>query len=76
MTPVPVDGLLSSTQLNESPFFVVLGLIPLVRTVFIGVPVVIVLVALVVVMLVVLTLAIFVVNIVFLAGQRPSSQQV
>jgi len=34
MTPAPVDGLLPGTQLNKSPLFVVLGLIPLVRAVF------------------------------------------
>jgi hypothetical protein len=68
VTPVPVDGLLSATQLDESPFFVVLGLIPLVRAVFVGVPVVIVLVALVVVTLVVLAFSIFVVPIVLRAG--------
>jgi hypothetical protein len=68
MTPVPVDGLLPGAQLNESPTLVVLGLIPLVRAVFIGVPVVIVLVALVVVALVVLALSIFVIPIVLRAG--------
>jgi len=68
VTPVPVDGLLSSTQLNEVPFFVVLSPIPLVRAVFVGVPVVIVLVALVIVTLVVLAFSIFVVPIVLRAG--------
>jgi hypothetical protein len=66
--PVPVDGLLPGTQLNESPLLVVLGLIPLVRTIFVGVPVVIVLVALVVVPLVVLALSIFMVLIILRAG--------
>jgi len=54
--------------LNERPSFVVLGLIPLVRAIFVGVPVVIVLVALVVVTLGVLALAIFVVTVVLRAG--------
>jgi hypothetical protein len=58
VTPVPVDGLLSSTQLNEVPFFVVLSPIPLVRAVFVGVPVVIVLVTFVIVTLVVLAFSI------------------
>jgi hypothetical protein len=43
VTPVPVIGLVPGVQLNESPLFVVLGLIPLVRAAFVGVPVVIVL---------------------------------
>jgi len=68
VTPVPVDGLLPGTQLNEIPLFVVLGLVPLVGAVFVGVPVVIVLVALVVVTLVVLGLFIFVVPIILRAG--------
>jgi hypothetical protein len=68
VTPVPVDGLLPGTQLNESPPLVVLGLIPLVRAVLVGVPVVIVLVALIVVTLIVLALSIFVVPIVLRAG--------
>jgi hypothetical protein len=68
VTPVPVDGLLPSTQLNERPLLVVLGLIALIRAVFIGVPVVIVLVAPVVVTLVVLALTIFVVPIVLRDG--------
>jgi hypothetical protein len=61
VTPVPVDGLLPGTQLNERSLLVALGLIPLVRAVFIAVPGVIVLVALVVVALVVLALPIFLV---------------
>lgn len=69
MTPIPVDGLLPGTQLNKSPLFVVLGLIPLVRTIFIGVPVVIVLVAFVIVTLVVLALSIFMVLIILRAGR-------
>jgi hypothetical protein len=68
VTPVPVDGLLSSIQLNESTPLVVLGLIALVRAVFVGVPVVIVFVALVVVALVVLALSIFAIPIVLWAG--------
>ena len=68
MTPVPVDALLPGAQLNESPLLVVLGLIPLVRAVFVGVPVVIVLVAFVLVTLVVLALSVFVVPIVLSAG--------
>jgi hypothetical protein len=64
VTPVPVIGLVPGVQLNESPFFVALGLIPLVRAVFVGVPVVIVLVALVVITLVVLAFSVFVVPIV------------
>jgi xanthine/uracil permease len=48
VTPVPVVGLLFAAQLNESTLLVVLGLVPLVRAVFIAVPRVIVLVALVV----------------------------
>jgi membrane protein YdbS with pleckstrin-like domain len=76
VTPVPVDGLLSGTQLNEGSFFVVLGLIPLIRAVFVGVPVVIVLVALVVVTLVVLAFSIVVVPNRLAGWQPPSAQQV
>ena len=61
VTPVPVATLLPSVQLNESTPLVVLGLIPLVRAVFIPVPSVIVLVALVVVSLVDFALPVFLV---------------
>ena len=57
------------TQLHESSVLVMLGLIPPVRAVFVGVPVVIVLVALVVVTLVVLALSIFAIPIVLWAGR-------
>ena len=67
VTPVPIDALLPGVQLNESTLLVVLGLIPLVRAVFVGVPVVIVLVALVVITLIVLG-SIFMVPIVLRAG--------
>jgi len=76
VTPVPVDGPLPVVQLNERSPLVVLGLIPLVGAVFVGVPVVIVLVAPVVVTLVVLVLSIFVVPVVLRGWQWPSSQQV
>src|SRR6202521_3389766 len=59
VAPVPVDGLLPAVQLHESTLLVVFGLVPLVRTIFIAVPVVIVLVTLVVVAPVVLVLPIF-----------------
>ncbi len=39
MPPLPVVGLLPRTQLNESMLLVVFGLVPLVRAVFVGVPV-------------------------------------
>src|ERR1700687_578107 len=68
VTPVPVAGLLPGVQLSERPLLVVLGLIPLVRAVFVGVPVVIVLVAFVVVTLVVFAFSVFVVPIVLRAG--------
>jgi hypothetical protein len=68
VTPVPVDGLLPGTQLNERPPLVVLGLIALIRAVFVGVPVVIVLVSLVVVPLVVLAVTIFVVPVILRDG--------
>lgn len=61
VAPVPVDGLLLSVQPNESTPLVVLGLVPLVRAVFIAVPGVIVLVAPVVVTPVVLDFPIFLV---------------
>jgi hypothetical protein len=61
VTPVPVAPLLPGAQLNESTPLVVLGLIPLVRAVFIAVPSVIVLVALVVVSPVVFALPVFLV---------------
>jgi hypothetical protein len=78
VTPVPVAILLPSVQLNESTPLVVLGLIPLVRAVFIAVPSVVVLVALVVVslvdfalpaFLVPVTLPIFLVPVVLRAGR-------
>ena len=69
VAPFPVGGLLPGIQLNESPLLVVLGLIPPVRAVFVGVPVVIVLVVLVIVTSVVLALLpVFVVPIVLRAG--------
>ena len=68
MTPVPVAGLLVAAQLNESMLLVVLGLVPLVRPVFIAVPGVIVLVALIVVALVVLALPIFLVPVVLVSA--------
>ena len=69
VTPVPVDGLLPGVQLNESPPLMMLGLIPLVRAVFIGVPVVIVLVALVVItFIVVLVSSIFVIPLLLWPG--------
>jgi hypothetical protein len=68
VAPVPVDGLLLRVQLNESTRLVVVGLVPLVRAVFIAVPSVIVLVTLVVVALVVLALPIFLVPVVLRAG--------
>ena len=78
MTPVPVAPLLPGAQLNESPPLVALGLIPLVRAVFIAIPSVIVLVAPVVVslvdfplpvFLVPITLPIFLVPVVLRAGR-------
>lgn len=68
MAPVKVDGLLPTVQFNESTLLVVLGLIPLVRAVFIAIPGVIVLVTIVAVALVVLALSIFLVPVVFWAG--------
>lgn len=62
--PVPVGPLLPVAQLNESTLLVVLGLVPLVRAVFIAVPGVIVLVVLVVVPFVVLPLSVFLVPVV------------
>ena len=64
VTPVPVVGLLFAAQLNESTLLVLLGLVPLVRAVFMAVPRVIVLVVFVVVALVVLALPIFLVSLV------------
>jgi hypothetical protein len=78
VTPVPVAPLLPGAQLNESPPLVMLGLIALVRAVFIAVPSVIVLVAPVVVslvdfalpaFLVPVTLPIFLVPVVLRAGR-------
>jgi len=68
VAPVKVDGLLSAVQLNESTLFMVLGLVPLVRAVFIAVPGVIVLVALVVVALVVFALSVFLAPVFLRAG--------
>jgi len=64
VAPTPVGPLLPAAQLNESTLLVVLGLVPLVRAVFIAVPGVIVLVALVVVAFVVLTVPVFLVPVV------------
>jgi len=68
VAPVPVGGLLSRVQLDESTLLVVIGLVALVCTVFIAVPGVIVLVALVVVALAVLALLFVVVLVVLRAG--------
>src|SRR3984893_2304824 len=68
VTPIPVAGLLPGVQPGEIPLLVVLGLIPVVRTAFVSVPVVIILVALVVVTLVVFAFSVFVVPIVLRAG--------
>ena len=68
MAPVPVGGLLSRVQLDESVLLMVIGLVALVRAVFIAVPGVIVLVALVVIALVVLGLLFFMVLVVLRAG--------
>ncbi len=68
VTPIPVGGLLSRVQLDESLLLVVIGLVALIRAVFIAVPGVIVLVALVIVALVVLALLFFVVLVVLRAG--------
>ena len=57
--PVPIDAPFPIVQLNESTFLMVLGLVPLVRAIFVGVPIVVVLVAFVVVALVVLALSMF-----------------
>src|SRR5580692_10082464 len=54
VAPVPVDGLLLAVQLNEGMRLVVLVLVSHVRSVFIAIPGVIVLVAFVVVALVVI----------------------
>src|ERR1700687_1938002 len=64
VAPVPVDALLPAVQLHESTPLVVFGLVPLVRTIFIVVPVVIVLVTLDVVAPVVLALPVFMVPVV------------
>src|ERR1700675_1174564 len=68
VTPVPVDALLPAVQLHESTPLVVFGLVSLVRTIFITVPVVIVLVTLVVVAPVVLALPVFMVPVVLWEG--------
>src|SRR5260370_21398088 len=70
VAPVPVDALLPAVQLHESTPLVVFALVPLVRTIFITVPVVIVLVALVVVAPVVLALPVFMVPVVLWAAGR------
>jgi hypothetical protein len=57
--PAPIDAPLPVVQLNESTLLMVLGLVPLVRAVFVGVPSVVVLVAFIVVALVVLAVSIF-----------------
>jgi hypothetical protein len=59
VAPVPIDAPLPVVQLNESTLLMVLGLVPLVRAIFVGVPSVVVLVAFIVVALVVLALSIF-----------------
>lgn len=64
MAPTPVDALLPAVQMRESTPLVVFGLVALVRTIFIAVPVVIVLVTLVVVAPVVLALPVFMVPVV------------
>src|ERR1700738_2380052 len=68
VAPVPVDALLPAVQLHESTPLVAFGLVPLVRTIFITVPVVIVLVTLVVVAPVVLALPVFMVPVVLWEG--------
>src|SRR6202171_3336361 len=68
VAPVPVDGLLPAVQLHESTPLVVFGLVPLVRTIFIAVPVVIVLVTIVVIAPVVLALPVFMVPVVLREG--------
>src|ERR1700682_3781295 len=68
VAPVPVDALLPAVQLHESTPLVVFGLVPLVRTIFITVPVVIVLVTLVIVAPVVLALPVFMVPVVLWEG--------
>src|SRR6266403_566319 len=64
VAPTPVDALLPAVQMHESTPLVVSGLVALVRTIFIAVPVVIVLVTLVVVAPVVLALPVFMVPVV------------
>ena len=68
VAPVPVDALLPAVQLHESTPLVVFGLVPLVRTIFIAVPVVIVLVTPVVVAPVVLALPVLLVSVVLREG--------
>src|ERR1700687_5795281 len=68
VAPVPVDALLPAVQLHEGTPLVVLGLVPLVRTIFIAVPVVIVLVTPVVVAPVVLALPVLLVSVVLREG--------
>jgi hypothetical protein len=68
VAPAPVGPLLPVVQLNESTLLVALGLVPLVRAVFIAVPGVIVLVAPVVVAFVVLAVPVFLVPVVSVLG--------
>src|ERR1700730_13084620 len=64
----PVHALLPAVQLHEGTPLVVFGLVPLVRTIFIAVPVVVVLVTPVVVAPVVLALPVFLVPVVLREG--------
>src|ERR1700675_1701559 len=66
--PTPVDALLPAVQLHESTPLVVFGLVPLVRTIFIAVPVGIALVTLVVDAPIVLALPVFMVPVVLWEG--------
>jgi hypothetical protein len=68
VAPTPVDAPLPAVQLHESTPLVVFGLVPLVRTIFITVPGVIVLVTLVVVAPVVFALPVFMVPVVLREG--------
>jgi hypothetical protein len=68
VAPIPVDALLPAVQLHESTPLMVFGLVSLVRTIFITVPSVIVLVTLVVVAPVVLALPVFMVPVVLWEG--------
>jgi hypothetical protein len=66
VAPFPVDGLLTGIQLNERTPLMLLGLVSLVRAVFVVVPGVVVLVGPVVVAFVVLALPVFVFSVVVL----------